>query len=172
MIAELLVEVATTLATRGAAGSFRDWREDKRFEALPEDHKRTFLELVLAAIFYDGVESSRETAWLDRKRAEGHEAELVDGAVATVRAALPRASDDEALLAFAEERAKLLTEGDSRVEAFEAMAFFLLVGDPPRGNNSPEWALAKRLGSAFGLSDARTLRCLVFASGRTTGTMI
>ena len=79
---------------------------------------------------------------------------------------------DEALLAFAEERAKLLTEGDSRVEAFEAMAFFLLVGDPPRGNNSPEWALAKRLGSAFGLSDARTLRCLVFASGRTTGTMI
>lgn len=172
MIAELLVEVAGTLAIRGVSGTFRDWREDKRFEELPEDHKRTFLELVLAAIFYDGVESSRETAWLDRKRAEGHEAELVDGAVAAVRAALPRAGDDDALVAFAEDRAKLLTEGDSRVEAFEAMAFFLLVGEPPRGNDSPEWALAKRLGAAFGFGESRTLRCLAFASGRTTSTVI
>lgn len=172
MFAELLAEVASKLVTRGTVGSFRDWREDARFEELPEDHKRTFLELVLAAIFYDGVESSRETAWLDRKRAEGHEAELVDGAVAAVRAALPSGSGDEAFLSFAEERAKLLTEGDSRVEAFEAMAFFLLVGEPPRGNDSAEWALCKRLGAAFGMSDARTLRCLAFASGRTTGSMI
>lgn len=172
MIAELLAEVATTWATRGVTGSFRDWREDQRFEELPEDHQRTFLELVIAAVFYDGVESSRETAWLDRKRQAGSEAALVDAAVATVREALPEGSGDDALVAFAEPRAKLLTEGDSRVEAFEAMAFFLLVGEPPRGNDSPEWALAKRLGKAFGLSDNRTLRSLVFASGRTTGTMI
>lgn len=163
MIAELLVEVVGGLLVAASARKIKRWREASFFDDLSEDHKRPFLEIVIAAILHDGVQGGVESDWLERRRASGANDRLVNDALAAVRAALPAGSNNETFVAFVTARAEHLATEEQRSKAFDSMAYFLLQ-DPPRGRGTPEWSLATEVGVAFGLSDSAILVRLGFAA--------
>lgn len=152
----MAIEVLAQLVVSGPADeveaflggrSVREWKLDAFFAGLTPAQQRAFLEIAAAATLVDGKLSDRESAWLDRRRAEAKGRDVVDAAIATATEVLPPHDRPDELRAFVAQRAALLATDGDRERAFFAAAALLA-----RSGAADVPETTRLFGEAMGLS--------------------
>lgn len=151
VVVEMLVfTVGESLGSLGLTRFLSERKLNTLFKELDSTQKRAFLEIVGAAVMYDGKVSDHEQAWLERRRKVNDEdAALVDAALNVARDALPPGSPKEAFAAFVEKRAGFFSDPEVRERALTVTIMVLRSSEI-----EDRVAAGKLFGAALGVPEA------------------
>lgn len=115
---------------------------------LTPEQQRVFVEVVAAAIVFDGKQSAIETDWLAKRNAR-----VVEEALRVAGESLPPDSTDDVYAEYVRHRHEALESEAVRERAFETSVMFLLAG-PGGDREGRAWRVARRFGESLHIDTA------------------